>query len=286
VLYYGYFLAFVPWYAHSVMGAEGIVGQLAHYVGRGAASRLNYAALCANLMALNGHYSPYLAWAFFLGAFAWLALRERRVLFWLAPFALVWSFYFTGNTQHYFVLVSICALPFAVSFLAAKLPPRAFVGAVVLLAVVFFAWNLTMFIRPYEALEYPDRVWQWGFATRGYPHNIVEPYRAVGKDLDRILGPDGKFVDDLDASFSTYYYNDQPDNYQHSRRAGTLGTVEFPLRGADDGELSLLDAAAGVRAVVTRRTLRGRGIGAMVSFAGSRIRIYVLSSDSSPSSGG
>jgi len=280
-LYYGYFFAFVPWHAHAIAGADGIVGQLGHHLGRAGGARVNSESFLENMRGLNGHYFPYLAWVFFAGAAYWLARVERRILVWLTPFVLVWSFWFRGNTHQYMILASICLVPYGVAFLLETLSRRTFSAVVGTLAAAFALWNFVLFVRPYGATEYPERPWCIGFATRGYPHNIIEPYREIGLLLDSLLGPGERFVDDIDGSFAMFYYNDSRDNYQHSRRAGTLGSGAFPLVYDEQraGYRLAFDVSSGVRAVVTRRELVGVGVWKRIQLPGSRICVYVLDTE-------
>jgi hypothetical protein len=151
-------------------------------------------------------------------------------------------------------------------------------AVVALLVAAFAAWNFALFIRPYGAADYPERPWRWGLAVRGYPHNVLDPYRQVGRDLDQLLGSQDRFLDDMDGSFSVFYYKDQANEYQHTRRAGTLGTPPYSVEwDARQGCCRLLfDSDNGVRAVVTRRTLCPSQVESQIDYPGSRIRLYLL----------
>ena len=277
--YYCYFALFVPWYAHHVAGAVGPVGQFRHMIGRWEITRLNYESFIDNIKALNGHYVPFLAWLFFAGAAWHLITRERRLALWVAPFVLVWSFLMMWNTSQYFILASICVLPFGVKFMADHLRGKGFVAAAAVLIAACATWNFMLFVRPYGDAVYPEKVLKIGFAARGYRNNVVEPYAQIGHDLDRLLKPGEKFVEDLEGAFSLYYCRDNPRELFHARRAGRLGDKEFPAThdpGSSVYSLGFSRAKSKVRAVVTAKSLGPRQIQQTISYPHSKIRIYIL----------
>jgi hypothetical protein len=281
VLYYAYFIGFVSRYSVSVAGANKPQGQISQNAGRWAQAHLNVTSLLENLQTLNGHYVPYLAWVFFACAAAYLIKKELRVAIWLVPFVLAWSFFLIGNTGQYFILASVCGVPFAVAWLNEHLPHRAFTTVLIVLIATMASWNGIMFVKPYRQTDYPERILEWGYARRGYHHNVVLPWRRISADATRRLGEDGRFVDNVDGAFSLFYCKDDPRDFAHSRRAGRLGDISFPT--SYDVQRRCLrimfdPAITRVRTVVTEQDLCASDNVEKTSYPGSRVKVYVLRS--------
>jgi hypothetical protein len=275
--YYGWFLGAFPLLAHHLLGEPYPSGQLAQNLVRSAASGPNLGSLAENLQGLNAYLFPVLGWGL-AGLAAWeLAGRERRAAWILGPFALAWSFYLSGNSQQYFLLAALAALPFGVRALDRLLPPRALAWAAGALAALFLGWSVLLFQIPYRPADYPERLLEstWSLAQRR--HNVMEPYRAVCRDLRSLLGPGQAFVHDLEGAFSTYYCTDRAPGREHSRRAGMLGSGRFAL--ARDARRGCWRPRGGwpreVGAVVTKRELCPSAWRAHREYPGSEIRLYL-----------
>jgi hypothetical protein len=279
-LYYAFFMAVVPWYAQTVAKASRPLGQAVKNAGRFADAHPNITSLLENLRGLNGHYAPYLEWAFFACAVIYLIRKAPRLALWLAPFVLLWSFYFMIYTHQYIILTSICIVPFGVACLSERLSRRAFFHVVGGLAACFALWNVALYVKPYTELGYPAKVWRWGYAERGQRHNIVRPWGQVCADMRPLLGPDGRFVENVDGSFALFYCKDDPWDYVHTRRAATLGREGYDVEYDPEQKqyhIRFSPADTHVCVVFTEYDLFPSEYVKRISYPGSRAKLYLLS---------
>lgn len=283
VAYYAYYFVLFPWLLAQRQGtAVAPVGQLAHMISRSERSHLNITSFIENVQGINAYLLPGLGWIL-VGA-AWYALlrREWRVLLFVAPFAVAWSFYFIRSTQQYFLLVCIAILPFGIAWFAQRVTSRQFAAGVAVLCVGLLVWNMILFIRPYAENEYPHWLLDQTFSLADRYHNIGVPYTAIGQDIDALLSPTGMFIHRLGGSFTDFYYRDDPSSITHTRYAGALDSAAFPIVANPAEPCVRLDNvhrdASNVEIVVGRFVLCPDTVRETRTYAGSPIKLYVLAS--------
>lgn len=274
--YAAYFLWFgivAPWWTPS-----GSRVQLEHLRGRGSLAGLNYESLLENLRGVNAYLFPVLGLALVAAGVAYVARREPRILFFVAPYALLWSFYLRLNSQSYFLLVCVALIPYAVAQLVPLVRERYAVAALAGVAVVFAAWNYTLFWRVYSAEALPRRPLEITWSEAVVRHNVVEPWHEVQVDLDRVLGDDGLYVQDVGTPLGIYYYNRDDRLDLDRRNRARLGDGDFQLvPDVGGGCLHVTGPEEPrLRAVVARAAICGEGVGEAFRYPGSRIVVYEL----------
>jgi hypothetical protein len=270
-LYYLWFFGTIP----AALGrGQWTVGQLTHTRYRSDRLALTTDSLVENLRMTNAYLLPYLGCALVVTALVYMIRKERRLLCWIAPFPLLWSFVFTGSTGQYFVLFAVSVMPFAVAQLF-ELPRRAALSILAVTVCAVAAWNYEIFLRSYSESAYPTRLLRRLDATVDYPHNIRQPFDQLKRDLRR-LGT-GSYLSDTSGSLFEFYLNDDHIHSYDSRYRGTLTATGRSLEFDQQRNcFRLSDQDDGIKTAITSKTLCPEGITGTITYPGSTLKVYEL----------
>lgn len=275
VLFYaGYyiFFAFVsPWALTRYWHGRVPSGQFAHGQGRVAHAALNVDSFLSNLQGLNAYVLPFASWALVILGAVWCARSERRVLAFLAPFALAWSFVLEGDSQSYFLLCSIPLLPYGVAELVRVTRPRIATPLLAIMVGAVLAWSVALFVVRYTDSGYPRGVLAAAYATADRIPNVVEPYGEIAADLDRELRAGDRYAAVGAGAFPLFY----------AKRSGPLPTDPRALGVPTElvsGRCARFTAPRprDVRAVVSDVPLCPSVAARVRRYRGSRLALYVL----------
>ena len=213
VLYNLIFLG-IPAYAVFFHGATPY-GQLAQNLGR-AHSTINYNSLLSNLMVMNWFVIPFISWII-LGVGIWYQIRKHREIFLIfLGYAILWSFYISGNTGQHFLAYFCWLLPFgivSISNFLSRFTSRIRLLVWLVLLSLMFIWTYQVHLKMYTYDSYPRSLATNFWAEPlGWPNNIYRPVVEIATSMNERLGPKGKYITLIDTSFEYFYfYNSDGD---------------------------------------------------------------------------
>jgi hypothetical protein len=192
---------------------------------------------------------------------------------WISLFILAWSFYFTDQTHQYFLLVFIAILPFGIKLLHDKLGTRTLILFSTLAGAFILIWNYLIFIKPYGSadINYPLSLLRYGDALVDRVHNIKEPYRKIGDDIDHILRENQYYIHDIYGCFDMFYF-------PSIKYAGKFGSEKYPYRYDSLQEcFQVIGDYSGVQVVVTAKRICSQNFQRLITYPKSIIKLYLLS---------
>ena len=270
VLYYLFFLVAVPHIVEIKTGAVEPLGQLYQNLSRKAFTTLNYASLIDNLKGINAYILPFVSWAMFIAALYSMMKYKWELLLWLSLYTLFWSFVMTNLTHQYFIIVFIVITPFFVKFLFDSLGYKYASAVLLLLSLLVFGWNYTLFIKKYQGENdplYPKRVQSLMYTSISRQHNIERPYRQLGRDIDqRLKGSNTLFQHNISGAFTSFYFTDSL--YSNSRYAGSPD-VQQPSQCP-----CLVPSSADISLIVSEDSVCEGIVRNVINYPNTRIKLY------------
>ena len=208
VIYAGVFFG-IPWLAVKYSVIDEPIGMLAHHIQRGHMSGLNVHAFIANAKAINGYFLPFFSWYILIIAISHIYARDRKLLLFIGPQAVIFSFLLKGNTDQHFAYFFIWTVPFGIAAihnyknarLAKKLLPFFLVGVAI--------WTAVFHISRYSEDAYPSKFLRTMHSEYSRPPNIRRPINSIVATLKHDLRPGDKITGlGIDGSIPMYYFED------------------------------------------------------------------------------
>jgi len=210
-LIYGFYFAFfygLPAYLISIGKAPEPFGQLAQLLVRQTHAYINYSSFLINLKAINGYFFPFLSWFFLIIGTSYLYKYSYKLFIILIPQALLFSFYFIGNTHEHFSEFFVWIIPMAVAGCINWFGKYSR-SVLVFFCIPLFLWTYKMHVIEYTEKDYPSSPY---FDVR-VKTNLVRPIDAVVNDLELLMYEKGRYVVFIDGAIPMYYY--KSENYFH-----------------------------------------------------------------------